>query len=369
MIGNCVLLYTRGDLTRRRRLINSGDAAADAATAQRLLTALWTCRERGDSRVFDVDELADSLELESDEINVQLARLERVGTLTQGLDCSARGMVDVGSREPEDEEDRRFFREIFYKVHRARPNVRIQIDFEQLKERRGYDPDTLEQKFIEWSLDRLITFSSSRRLRRVTLLKQTAPAEALAQESARWRKWQHRRLGAMIDYATNQSDCRRVMVGKHFGDEVDDCVSRNIVACDVCDGASAPWTSLPDHLVADPETLINAELTVMQAVAWASSYRRGAYGETSLRAAVLGMETLGQGRPLGQGVLNCPQFGALKHVRNSEKRWNDAVAQVMTKGMVDRRAVARDGSGATYQTLVLTKVGAQTLGVPVTHDD
>jgi ATP-dependent DNA helicase RecQ len=369
MIGNCVLLYTRGDLARRRRLINFGDAAADAATAQRLLTALWTCRERGDSRVFDVDELADSLELESDEINVQLAQLERVGTLTQGLDCSARGMVDVGFREPEDDEDCRFFREIFYKVHRARPNVRIQIDFQHLKDLHGYDPDTLEQKFIEWSLDRLITFSSSRRLRRVKLLKQTAPAEALARESARWRRWQLRRLQAMIDYATNQSDCRRVIVGKHFGDGVEDCVSRNIVACDVCDGESAPWTSLPDHLVADPETLINAELIVLQAIAWASSYRRGAYGETSLRAAVLGMESLGQGRPLGQGVLNCPQFGALKHVRNGEKRWNDALAQLMDKGMVDRRAVARDGSGATYQTLVLTTVGAQTLGVPVSHDD
>jgi ATP-dependent DNA helicase RecQ len=369
MIGNCVLLYTRGDLARRRRLINFGDAAADAATAQRLLTALWTCRERGDSRVFDVDELADSLELESDEINVQLAQLERVGTLTQGLDCSARGMVDVGFREPEDDEDCRFFREIFYKVHRARPNVRIQIDFQHLKDLHGYDPDTLEQKFIEWSLDRLITFSSSRRLRRVKLLKQTAPAEALARESARWRRWQLRRLQAMIDYATNQSDCRRVIVGKHFGDGVEDCVIRNIVACDVCDGESAPWTSLPDHLVADPETLINAELIVLQAIAWASSYRRGAYGETSLRAAVLGMESLGQGRPLGQGVLNCPQFGALKHVRNGEKRWNDALAQLMDKGMVDRRAVARDGSGATYQTLVLTTVGAQTLGVPVSHDD
>ncbi|WP_293240458.1 RecQ family ATP-dependent DNA helicase [Mycolicibacterium sp.] len=369
MIGNCVLLYTRGDLARRRRLINSGDAAADAATAQRLLTALWTCRERGDSRVFDVDELADSLELESDELNVQLAQLERVGTLTQGLDCSARGMVDVGRREPDDEDDRRFFREIFYRVHRARPNVKIQIDFQQLKDQHGYDPDDLERKFIEWSLDRLITFSSSRRLRRVKLLKQTAPAETLARESARWRKWQLRRLQAMIDYATDRSVCRRVVVGKHFGDGVDDCTSRRIIACDVCDDRPAAWTSLPDHLVADPEMLINAELTVMQAVAWASKFRRGAYGETSLRAAVLGMESLGQGRPLGQGVLNCPQFGALKFLRNGEKRWNTAVEQLIDRGTIERRAVARDGSGATYQTLALTTVGAQALGVPVSQND
>lgn len=369
LTGNCVLLYTKSDLARRRRLISARDAGADAANAQRLLTALWTCRERGDGRVFDVDEMADSLEFESDELNVQLAQLERVGALTQGLDCSARGMVDVGFREPDDEEDRRQFREIFYKVYRARPNVRIQIDFQLLKEQRGYDPDTLEQKFIEWSLDRLITFSSSRRLRRVKLLKQSAPADALARESARWRRWQQRRLQAMIDYATNQSTCRRVLVGQHFGDDVKDCTSRDIVACDLCEGRPAPWTSLSDHLVPDPEMLVNAELTVMQAVAWASMFRRGSYGEASLRAAVLGMESLGQGRPLGQGVLNCPQFGALRHVRNGEKRWNEALGQLIEKGMIDRRQVARDGSGAVYQTLALTSVGAQSLGVTLKQDD
>ena len=36
--------------------------------------------------------------------------------LEQGLDCSARGTVDVGFREPEDENERRLFRELFYKL-------------------------------------------------------------------------------------------------------------------------------------------------------------------------------------------------------------------------------------------------------------
>jgi ATP-dependent DNA helicase RecQ len=369
LIGNCLLLYTKGDLARRRRLITARDERADADVAQRLLTALWECRERGDGRVFDVDEMSDALELEDDDLNVQLAQLERVGALTQGLDCSARGMVDVGFREPEDEDDRRFFREIFYQVHRARPNVRIQIDFQQLKDQHDYDPDDLERKFIEWSLDRLITFSSSRRLRRVRLHERVAPADVLDREAARWRKWQLRRFQAMIDYATNESRCRRELVGEHFGDHVADCTSRGIVPCDVCDGAPASWATLPDHLIADPETLINAELIVLQAVAWASRFRRGSYGEFSLRAAVLGMESLGQGRPLGQGVLNCPQFGALRHVRNGERRWNEAVAQLIDKGMIERRSVARDGSGAIYQTLYLTTIGAQTVGVPEDQDD
>jgi ATP-dependent DNA helicase RecQ len=309
------------------------------------------------------------LEIDDDELNVQLAQLERVGALAQGLDCSARGMVDVGSREPQDESERRRFRELFYKNHRARPNVRIQIDFQELEQQRGYEPDTLEQQLIDWSLDRLITFSSSRRLRRVQLLKRTAPPDMLAKESDRWKKWQRRRLNAMIDYATGGSDCRRISVGKHFGDDVSGCIGRHIVACDVCDGQPAPWSSLPDHLVADPELLINAELTVLQAVAWASKYRSGSYGEASLRAAVLGKESLGQGRPLGMGVRSCPQFGALRHVRNGERRWDDAVSQLLEKGVIERNSVKREGSQQIYQTLVLTALGAQTLGIPRTQND
>jgi ATP-dependent DNA helicase RecQ len=173
----------------------------------------------------------------------------------------------------------------------------------------------------------------------------------------------------MIDYAANESDCRRVLVGTHFGDQVADCASREIVTCDVCSEEAAPWSSLADHLVADPELLINAELTVLQAVAWASSFRKGAYGEISLQAAVLGKESLGFGRPLGQGVLSCPQFGALRHIRNGEKRWNEALSQLIAKGLVARRAVQREGSTASYQTLALTPAGAQTLGVPIERHD
>lgn len=369
LTGECLLLYTKGDIARRRRLVQSHNAKADAALAQRLLTTLWECPERGDSRVFDVDDMADSLKIDDDELNVQLAQLERVGALEQGLDCSARGTVEVGRREPEREEERRLFRELFYQHHRARPNVRMQLDFQQLHEQHGYDPDKLEQQLIEWSLDRLVTFFSSRRLRRVRLLKRVAPADTLLKESTRWTWWQQRRLQTMIDYATSESDCRRVIIGRHFGDEEVYCAGRDVMACDVCSAQAAPWSGLADHLVADPELLVNAELTVLQAVAWASAYRRGSYGETSLRAAVLGKDSLGEGRPLGHGVLSCPQFGALRHVRNGEKRWDEALANLLAKGLIERRTVQRESARNPYQTLVLTPVGAQTLGTPAMQDD
>ncbi len=272
--GECLLLYTKADLARRRRLINAHAAKSDAAITQRLLSALWDCPERGGTRVFDVDEIADRLGIEDDDINVHLAQLERIGALAVGLDCSARGTVDVGFREPDDETERRLFRELFYRKNRARPNVRVLLDFQQLQDEHGYDPDELEEQLIAWSLDRLITFSSSRRLRRVRLLSARASQQSLERESARWKRWQQRRLQAIIDYATEESCCRRVIVARHFGDTVGDCTTRGIVPCDHCSRDQRPWALLPDHLVADPELLVNAELTVLQAVAWSSAYRK-----------------------------------------------------------------------------------------------
>lgn len=367
--GDCLLLYTKRDIRRRKALVEKHESKADANFAQRLLNELWACPMRGGSRVFDMDELSDALGTDDDEISVLLAQLERVNVLKQGLDCSARGTVDIGFREPENEEERHLFRELFYKHHRARPNVRVQFDLQQLEEQYGYDPDVLEQQLIAWSLDRLLTFSSSRRLRRVNLFERTAPHEEMERESVRWKRWQQRRLQAVIDYATSSAECRRVVVGRHFGDEVVDCANRGIVTCDVCSREHSPWSSIPDHHVADPELLVNAELTVLQSVAWASAFRRGSYGEASLRAAVLGQESLGPGRPLGAGVLSCPQFGALRHVRNGEKQWNDAVGKLIQQGMVDRRIIERESSSTKYQSLVLTSVGAQALGTEVPLND
>lgn len=369
LTGECLLLYTRGDIARRRRLVKASDLAGETALAQKLLSLLWECRKRGDSRVFEVDDVADALAIDDDELNVLLAQLERVEVLAQGLDCSARGTVDVGFREPEAEDERRFFRELFYRAHRARPNVRIQIDFEQLEEQNGYDPDRLESQLIQWSLDRFVTFSSSRRLRRVQLFKRVAPANELAREAARWNYWQQRRLSAMIDYAENRSECRRITIGKHFGDDVADCRSRNVAPCDVCSEEEAPWSTVPDSLVPDPELIVNSELVVLQAIAWASGFRDGAYGEASLRAAVLGKDSLGVGRPLGQGVLSCPQFGGLRYIRNGEKRWDEAVSQLLHQQLIERREAKRQGFDTSYQTLVLTSLGAQTLGVPSSQHD
>ena len=146
-----------------------------------------------------------SLTSKTTKLNVLLAQLESVGALKLGLDCSARGTVDVGFREPANEDERHLFRELFYKAIRARPNVRIQLDFTSSSDEHGTTRTCLEQQFIDWSLDRFVTFSSSRRMRRVRLLARRLPARALRREAERWKRWQERRLQAMIDYAEHQA--------------------------------------------------------------------------------------------------------------------------------------------------------------------
>ena len=165
----------------------------------------------------------------------------------------------------------------------------------------------------------------------------------------------------MIDYATDTAVCRRVKIAGHFGDTPVKCDERDAQPCDVCSKSEAPWASIADHLVPDPELLVDAELAVLQAVAWASAYRTGSYGEASLRAAVLGQETFGNGIPLGPGVLNCPQFGALRHLRNSPRRWDSASSSLLHSGMIERRET--EAKGRTYRTLALTQLGAKALGI------
>lgn len=361
--GNCLLLFTKADLARRRKIAAGRRQDRDEQTSQRVLDAMWVSPMRRGDHVFEADEIAEQLQIDDDELNVQLARLESVGVLKRGLDCSARGTVAVGQREPELEADRRLFRELFYQVLHTRPHVRTMIDFADLDARHGYDPDDLEARLIEWSLDRLVTFSSSRRLRRVTLLERKAPIQAIARETARWAAWQQRRVSAVIDYALNARTCRRAQISEHFGDPAQTCNDRHVSQCDVCSTTMAPWISLDDHLVPDPELLVNAELSVLQAVAWASSFQKGSYGEVGLRAAVLGQETLANGVPLGPGLQNCPQFGALRHVRNGAKRWDAAVVALLDASMIERREV--DAKGRHYNTLALTNLGARSLGIKV----
>jgi len=67
-------------------------------------------------------QVAEAAGVETDELNVLLAWLQRAGALEQLPDCSARGTVHVGLREPADLDERRRFREMSVLL-KLRPEV------------------------------------------------------------------------------------------------------------------------------------------------------------------------------------------------------------------------------------------------------
>ncbi len=357
LTGECVLLYTGGDIARRRsHLVDAGDTGRLADT-RTLLALLGGERRRGPDVVFDPDDAADRAGVETDELNVLLAWLERTGALEQLPDCSARGTVHAGLREPADPAERRRFRELSVLL-RLRPQVSSRIDFDQLAEKHGLDLDELEQSLVAWSLDRLITFSSSQRYRRVRLRSAAVDEPALRREIRGWNSWQRQQLEAVVAYAA-ETGCRRAAVIAHFGFPARPCRDDD-QACDNCGGRS-PWQDLAADAVPDPELLVNVDVTVLQAVAWSSGQGTGRYGAAGLKAAVLGAETGPGGHRLGAGLRRCPQFGALRHVRGADRRFDDAVSRLTGAGLLAAVEARRDGR--TYRSLAITDAGRERLGV------
>ncbi|MEV5693053.1 RecQ family ATP-dependent DNA helicase [Micromonospora globbae] len=354
--GECVLLYSGGDIARRRAHVAETTDADRRALTQRVLSLLGGQRTRGGDVVFHQEELADAAGVEPDELNVLLGWLERAGAVELLPDCSARGTVHVGHREPEDQQQRRRFREMSVLL-RLRPQVGSRIDFDRLEQEHGIDPDKLEQDLVAWSLDRLVTFSSSQRYRRLRLLTPQVDIGRLTREIRRWSAWQRDQLNAVISYV-GSAHCRRADIVSYFGFHGYVCGDQR-EACDVCGGVPA-WHDLPASAVPDPEQLVNVELTVLQAVAWASTLRTGRYGAVGLRAAVLGAEVLPGGHPIGAGLRRCPQFGALRYVRGAERRWDEAAARLITEGLLVSDEVSRDGR--RYTSLAITDAGRERLG-------
>ncbi|MEH0934252.1 RecQ family ATP-dependent DNA helicase [Micromonospora psammae] len=354
--GQCVLLYGGGDITRRRAQVADTTDGVRLAQARRALNLLLTQRRRGEDVVFDPEELAEAVAVEPDEFNVVLGWLERAGAVEQLPDCSARGTVHVGVREPADVAERRRFRELSVLL-KLRPQVGSRIDFDRLEQDHGVDPDGLERDLVAWSLDRLITFSSSQRYRRLRVRSRQVDTETLQREIRRWNDWQRRQLDAMLSYVDG-AGCRRATVVSYFGFPPYSCGAEH-EACDSCGGKS-PWHDVPTSAVPDPEQLVNVELTVLQAVGWASTLRTGRYGAVGLKAAVLGAEMLAGGHPIGAGLRRCPQFGALRHVRGADRRWEEAADQLVAAGLLVRDQVQRDNR--SYTSLVITDAGRERLG-------
>src|SRR5690606_18445513 len=161
LTGDCLLLFHGGDIRRRERQVRQPSIDQDIDLARRVLAMISAGPRRGADHVFEPEEIAERAGVTPATLNVALAWIERAGAIERRPDCSARGHVTIGVREPEDPGDRRVFRRLFRDVLGARAGTRKLIGLEDLAARVGHDPDDLERRLIDWSLQRLVTFQST----------------------------------------------------------------------------------------------------------------------------------------------------------------------------------------------------------------
>ncbi|HEY3672018.1 MAG TPA: RecQ family ATP-dependent DNA helicase [Acidimicrobiia bacterium] len=358
--GECVLFYTRGDIARRYR--QAGKTQTDISKAPDLLRLIAAAPTRGAAHLLEPDETAEKLQIEPEHLNVLVAWLEQSGTLERQQDATTTAWVEVGRREPPDPNDRLNFVNLVKFHIRARTGTRRKIELDGLAAELGVDADDLEAKLVGWNLESLISFVPIRRLWRIDLRREQPDMRALEGIVARWSRQEQQRVDQIVSYARGH-ECRRVAIARVFGDVPEDCRTKGARLCDVCDGGAAPWHEVPMARVPDPENLVDVELVVMQAVRWSlrasdRGYDRR-YGESSLRAALMGRETLGP-HPLSPALFNCPQFGAVRYVRGSERRLDEAVDALLHKGALVREVSSYKGS--EFRTLGLTDLGRSMLG-------
>ena len=150
-------------------------------------------------------------------------------------------------------------------------------------------------------------------------------------------------------------------IADHFGDDAISCVDSGHRKFAVCASEPAPGDSLLARAVPDPEELFDVPRILLQAIVWSARFKKGSYGKVGLLAAVQGQEHLGEGRPLGAGLMSCPQFGALRHVRAARRRLDEAVVELVAGGLIEERRASRDDRD--YATLVPTDRGFAALGI------
>ncbi|MFZ6005768.1 MAG: RecQ family ATP-dependent DNA helicase [Actinomycetota bacterium] len=362
--GDCLLLFTRRDLARRRRQAGKTDSG-NVAVAERLVAYIARQPTRGGDHLVDPEELATDLELEPDRTAVLVAWLEQIGTLTRHQDASLRGAITLGRREPSDLGVRtEFFRILRAGLH-CRIGTRRLIELDKVAQDLGLSADDLENRLIDWSLQRLLSFNGTRRAWRIEI-HGPVDAKALADVIAAWRRLEKRRIDHMAAFATGHT-CRRTAIGTAFGDAVAPCGDSADLRCDACAGAAPFWHAIPVNRVPDPEELVDVELVVLQAVRWSTWSRDGAprerrFSERNLVSALCGDEGSDE-RPLAAALFRCPQFGATKYLRNPRKRVETTVASLVARGDLGRAETKFRES--TYRSLELTDAGRRKLGVAV----
>jgi ATP-dependent DNA helicase RecQ len=357
--GRCILLFTGNDMRRRRKLLSKAPLGFSLDEVRKALDAVHDSPMRGDVHLVDPEALCEAVGCEEEDLNLLIAWLEQVGTVRREINCIKRMHITLGAREPDDQEERGRFRRLFKQQLRAAAGARRFIDVVDFCEIAEEDPDAFERSLSEWMVRRLITYGVTQRYWRV---RELAPFDevAFASRLRDWGRWRQSSFDAMAQWA-DTVDCRRAVTSLHFGQAPRACAEiPEARPCDRCSADPHPWLAIPPERVPDAESLVSVDVVVLQAVAWTSRLRNGSFSETGLRRALLGHEAHANGTPLGRGLLGCPQFGAVRHVRASERRLSETIERLVSEGAFERLQVT-SSQGREYASLAITPRGTAAL--------
>ena len=339
MTGDSVLLHRRSDLVRVRKLIGSGSERERVDQAVLLWQRLQSGSDDSGRCSFSAEDWCAELGFEPDDLSVTLGWLESTGHLERLPDEMAAGMVNLGAGEPEDPDERQLFLQITLAELTMRPLQARRIkEMSELAGRVGLTAESLGERLIRWTLARYITFQPTQRRWSVQLDRANLDERALDQAVEAWRRAQLSRLREVEGFlASADQRCRRARIAATFGDEESTCHEiPGAESCDICDPARPAWHTVPLERVPDLEGLIDIDTVVLNAVRWSEGFTKGHYAESGLRMALLGNEFYPSGRPLGRGLLSCPQFGAIKYLRGGDRRLKESIERLCQTQSLER---------------------------------
>ena len=359
MTGDCLLMVKRGDLIRRLKLVDSEDLEDLMARVR----SVWAVIQSGETDILlDPEACQADAGVDSDQLSVILGWLERTGHIERLPNCATAGMVGHGMGQPDDEEERKLFLRVKLEQLSLRVGARRRIpDLAEMAHELGLSRDHLEQKLISWTLQRFLTFQPTQTRWHLRRERAELAETDILKLIKRWRSLEKQRVGELDRYANSNDACRRVSMARVFGDDPVTCQQlHDVEECDVCSNNAPHWHSVRIEDIPDPEQLVDIKVIVLQAVRWSTSADNRRYGRLGLKLALTGMDTYRDGKPLGKGLMVCPQFGALSYLRSADRRFDEAVANLRSKGYLELENVSTERG--EYQSLRLTEAGMSYLG-------
>jgi ATP-dependent DNA helicase RecQ len=366
----CILLYHKSDIHTQQFFIENG--TPDEATINRVLDEIRTLS--GEKLYLDPEEFQEKLGLEDVQLRVALHHLEAQGYLARSADFSLTGALtfQVSPEEALDAwrmdnmPDIEFLTALFRQAHW--PAYRkVDVDILVLAQALKVTPDRIDQVLLQMSLRGEVVYHPWRRgfvLEKSSKLRQGTPLAAGALAAEQHRQEMLFKLQKMIQYAEENTQCRRRLILEYFGQTTEaPCPS-----CDSCQPEKEwPWSLLTQRDVATPDDYVDSAFVCLETIKWNLDRARkyGApYGTGTLLAILRGDSywmAQGQTEPhmrewrLKQ-ARSCPHWGVLTVLPSFEKVIDSTIERLGSEGFVQRSSHTFN-DGQSYQYLDLTEKG------------